>query len=118
MVSPFTKAKERFFEPDEVQVESRVGLTETIEKKYRQARESGRSLCYLASLDGNSARVGLETIDSSHPAAAIEGTDNLFAITTSRYKSSPLVVRGSGAGPAVTAAGVFADILQACAEAR
>ena len=30
----------------------------------------------------------------------------------------PLVVRGPGAGPAVTAAGVFADVLRARAEAQ
>jgi aspartokinase/homoserine dehydrogenase 1 len=34
---------------------------------------------------------------------------------TARYNESPLVVQGPGAGPAVTAAGVFADLLQVCA---
>jgi aspartokinase/homoserine dehydrogenase 1 len=105
-------------ELDDIDVESLVGLTETIEKKHREASAEGRVLCYLARFDGRSARVGLESVEASHPAAALEGTDNLFAVTTSRYRSSPLVVRGSGAGPAVTAAGVFADILQACAESR
>jgi aspartokinase/homoserine dehydrogenase 1 len=105
-------------ELDDIDVESLVGLTETIEKKHREASAEGRVLCYLARFDGRSARVGLESVEASHPAAALEGTDNLFAVTTSRYRSSPLVVRGSGAGPAVTAAGVFADILQACAEIR
>ena len=93
-----------------------VGLTETIEKRQERAIAEGETLCYLARFDGKSARVGLEAVPAGHPAAAVEGTDNLFAITTSRYRSSPLVIRGDGAGPAVTAAGVFADILQACAE--
>ena len=103
-------------EPDDVTVESLVGLTETIEKRQERAIAEGETLCYLARFDGESARVGLEAVPPGHPAAAVEGTDNLFAITTSRYRSSPLVIRGSGAGPAVTAAGVFADILQACSE--
>lgn len=105
-------------EPDDVRVESLVGLTETIEKRHERAIADGETLCYLARFDGKTARVGLEAVPGTHPAAAIEGTDNLFAITTSRYQSSPLVIRGSGAGPAVTAAGVFADILQACVETR
>ncbi len=105
-------------EPEDVDVESLVGLTATIERKHREASASGRTLCYLARFDMKSGRVGLEAVASSHPAAALEGTDNLFVLTTARYKTSPLVVRGSGAGPAVTAAGVFADILQACAESR
>ena len=103
-------------EPDDVAVESLVGLTETIEKRQEQASADGQTLCYLARFDGKTARVGLEAVPAGHPAATVEGTDNLFAITTSRYQSSPLVIRGSGAGPAVTAAGVFADILQACTE--
>src|SRR5690606_41283899 len=38
-------------------------------------------------------------------------TDNLVQFTTARYASNPLVVQGPGAGPQVTAAGVFGDIL-------
>ncbi|MGH7466212.1 MAG: hypothetical protein ACREK1_13600, partial [Longimicrobiales bacterium] len=34
-----------------------------------------------------------------------------------RYSDVPLVVRGPGAGPEVTAAGIYADILRARAEA-
>ena len=48
-----------------------------------------------------------------HPCAGARGTDNLIAFTTDRYRDSPLVVRGPGAGPALTAAGVFADLLRA-----
>jgi aspartokinase/homoserine dehydrogenase 1 len=42
-------------------------------------------------------------------------TDNVVSFTTSRYSRNPLVVRGPGAGPAVTAGGVFADLLRVCA---
>ena len=41
---------------------------------------------------------------------ALEGTRNLIAFTTSRYRHEPLVVSGPGAGPAVTAAGILNDI--------
>jgi aspartokinase/homoserine dehydrogenase 1 len=34
---------------------------------------------------------------------------------TQRYNQNPLVVQGPGAGPEVTAAGVFGDLLRVCA---
>lgn len=81
-----------------------------------EARESGRRLRYLASIDletgAGTARVGIAAVGPEHPAFALDGPDNLVAFTTRRYHRSPLVVRGPGAGPAVTAAGVFADILR------
>jgi bifunctional aspartokinase / homoserine dehydrogenase 1 len=42
-------------------------------------------------------------------------TNNVVSFTTSRYNRNPLVVRGPGARPAVTAGGVFADLLRVCA---
>ncbi|TDI46361.1 MAG: bifunctional aspartate kinase/homoserine dehydrogenase I [Acidobacteria bacterium] len=108
-------------EPEEVSVESLVPEGEidrfgdTVADAQDRAPE-GATLCYLAKLENGRASVGLEAVEPSHPAASLEATDNLFAITTARYHETPLVIRGSGAGPTVTAAGVFADILQACAE--
>jgi len=78
----------------------------------QKAHKDGKRLRYLASIDENGARVGIEAVGPEHPAFALEGPDNLVAFTTRRYQRS-LVVRGPGAGPAVTAAGVFADILRA-----
>jgi aspartokinase/homoserine dehydrogenase 1 len=81
----------------------------------RQAAASaaGQRLCYVARAAGGTATVALEAVDSRHPCASLEGTDNLIAFSTSRYDQTPLVVRGPGAGPQVTAAGVFADVLRA-----
>lgn len=76
------------------------------------ARSRGERLRYLAVLDGDGARVRLGSVPPEHPAAVLAGADNLVAFTTARYRS-PLVVRGPGAGPEVTAAGVFADVLRA-----
>ena len=55
--------------------------------------------------------VGVVAVDASSPLGALGGTDNLFAFTTSRYKTNPLVITGPGAGAGVTAAGVFTDVL-------
>jgi aspartokinase/homoserine dehydrogenase 1 len=41
-------------------------------------------------------------------------TDNIVQFVTGRYCDNPLIVRGPGAGPAVTAAGIFADLLRLC----
>ena len=41
--------------------------------------------------------------------------DNFVQFTTARYNQNPLVVQGPGAGPDVTAAGVFADLLRVAA---
>lgn len=76
------------------------------------AAAEGRSLRYLASLDRDGAWARVEAVEPGHPAFGLDGSDNLIAFTTRRYDRSPLVVRGPGAGPAVTAAGVFADLLR------
>jgi aspartokinase/homoserine dehydrogenase 1 len=39
-------------------------------------------------------------------------TDNIVRYESKRYSANPLVIQGPGAGPAVTAAGVFADLLR------
>jgi len=56
--------------------------------------------------------VGLEQLDVHHPFANIALTDNIVRYETSRYCDNPLIIQGPGAGPAVTAAGVFADLLR------
>jgi bifunctional aspartokinase / homoserine dehydrogenase 1 len=56
--------------------------------------------------------VGLEELPRNHPFAYARLTDNVVQFVTRRYQDNPLVVQGPGAGPAVTAAGVFADLLR------
>ncbi|HAI58394.1 MAG TPA: bifunctional aspartate kinase/homoserine dehydrogenase I [Xanthomonadaceae bacterium] len=76
------------------------------------AKAEGKVLRYLAEVDASGrASVALRAVESTHPAASAQGTDNLFAFHTARYHTRPLVVKGPGAGPDVTAAGVFGDIL-------
>lgn len=58
------------------------------------------------------AKVGLQFYPLSHPFARISGSDNIVVFKTQRYDSQPLIIQGPGAGPEVTAAGVFADLLR------
>jgi bifunctional aspartokinase / homoserine dehydrogenase 1 len=76
-----------------------------------EARAKGAVLRYRIIVTGKSIRVGVVAVDASSPLGALGGTDNLFAFTTQRYKTNPLVITGPGAGAGVTAAGVFADVL-------
>ena len=61
--------------------------------------------------------VGLVWVPRTSPLGTLSGTDNQFAITTARYDRQPLVITGPGAGPGVTAAGVYND-LRALTRAR
>jgi aspartokinase/homoserine dehydrogenase 1 len=81
------------------------------------ARAGDRVLRYVAALDAATGRatVGLVELERSHAFANINLTDNIVQFVTSRYSRNPLVVQGPGAGPAVTAGGVFADLLRVCA---
>jgi aspartokinase/homoserine dehydrogenase 1 len=85
--------------------------------RLQSAQTAGRVLRYVAALDATSrkASVGLVELERSHPFANINLTDNIVQFVTSRYHQNPLVVQGPGAGPAVTAGGVFADLLRVCA---
>ena len=80
------------------------------------ARARGHVLRYVGSVgvDGK-AEVGVVELPVTHPFANIALTDNIVCFRTARYDKNPLIVQGPGAGPAVTAAGVFADLLRVCA---
>jgi aspartokinase/homoserine dehydrogenase 1 len=87
-------------------------LDAPIEARRVEAAREGRVLRHLASLDTNGcARVALVAVDASHPAARVSGTDNLFAVTTERYRARPLVIQGPGAGAEVTAQALLGDLL-------
>lgn len=81
--------------------------------RHTAARSRGRVLRYVGRLtaDGQ-ARVGVEEFDAQHAFANIALTDNVVRFATRRYNSNPLIVQGPGAGPEVTAGGIFADLLR------
>jgi len=85
-------------------------------ERVNQARRNGQVLRYVAEVDVRLGRanVGLKAFDPSHPFASISLTDNIVQFVTGRYCDNPLIVRGPGAGPAVTAGGIFADLLRLC----
>lgn len=84
----------------------------TFEHLVTDAHERGCRLRYIAQFDGTRATVSLQAVGGNHPFFSLCGSDNILAFTTERYHTSPLVIQGPGAGAAVTAAGVFADIVR------
>ena len=81
--------------------------------RYKKAFDAGQVLRYVGSLNkAGKATVRLESLPTEHSFAHINLTDNIVRFVSGRYSDNPLVVQGPGAGPAVTAAGVFADLLR------
>jgi aspartokinase/homoserine dehydrogenase 1 len=87
-------------------------------RRVQRARKDHKTLRYVAKIDRNGIRVGLEAVPEGSPMAALRGTANQVAIYSKRYKTNPLVVTGPGAGADVTAAGVLNDIVAITSEER
>ena len=94
-----------------------IELDEPMAERLREAHSRDRVLRYVGVLDATASRVsvGLLEVERSHPFANINLTDNVVRFVTGRYDRNPLVIQGPGAGPAVTAVAVFADMLRVCA---
>ena len=97
---------------------ARIGeLDDLWARRVHAAAEQGCVLRYRAHVTKKSIAVGLARVPLGDSLATLSGTDNQFIFTTSRYHARPLVITGPGAGPAVTAAGVYNDVLALAARA-
>ncbi|MFZ0013418.1 MAG: bifunctional aspartate kinase/homoserine dehydrogenase I, partial [Acidimicrobiia bacterium] len=82
-------------------------------RRVEEARARGQVLRFVGVIDpATGTHVALRSFDGDHPFARIRLTDNIVTFQTDRYSENPLVVQGPGAGPDVTAGGVFADLLR------
>ncbi len=89
-----------------------TALDAPLAARVAEAQGRGGVLRHLASLDRDGrARVGLRILPRDHPVAQLAGTDNRFALTTTRYATQPLVIQGPGAGVDVTAQALLGDLL-------
>ncbi|ARM30193.1 bifunctional aspartate kinase/homoserine dehydrogenase I [Prosthecochloris sp. HL-130-GSB] len=78
----------------------------------REAAGRGMTIAYAGEICEGKARISVKMLPLDNPVAGLNGTENMVVFTTGRYHSTPLVVKGPGAGGEVTAGGVFADILR------
>ena len=86
------------------------GFDAEFEKRRLVLEQENKRWRFVATLENGKTSVGLQAVDNRHPFYDLEGSNNLIIINTARYKD-PMMIRGYGAGAAVTAAGVFGDII-------
>lgn len=84
-----------------------------MQQRFAAASAAGKVLRYVGRITSNGeATVGLVELDRKHAFANIALTDNVVRFATARYNKNALIVQGPGAGPEVTAGGVFGDLLR------
>ncbi len=85
-------------------------------QRVESAKSAGNRLRYVARITGNVVTVGLEEVSREGPLAQGNSTANVVLFRTGNYDEPPLIIQGPGAGPEVTAGGVFSDMK--CLESR
>ena len=103
---------DRYFEGSTEQFWATIPeLDAHFEEMREKAAAQGHRFRFVASLCNGKAKVELREVGSDHPFYRLEGSNNVILLRTARYKEQPMEIKGYGAGAAVTAAGVFADII-------
>ena len=87
-------------------------LDADFEARRQEMEKNGLRWRFVATMEEGKTSVSLQAVDAAHPFYQLEGSNNIVLITTERYHDYPMMIRGYGAGASVTAAGVFADIME------
>ncbi|MNQ48068.1 Bifunctional aspartokinase/homoserine dehydrogenase 1 [compost metagenome] len=89
-----------------------------IYEKIKADQKPNHVLRYIGELSGDlqndkgNLEVKLVSVPSDTALGGLKGSDSFFEIYTESYGDRPIVIQGAGAGSAVTARGVFGDILR------
>ena len=86
-------------------------LDADFEQRRARVEKEGKRMRFVARLENGKASIALAEVNKYHPFYNLQGSNNIILLTTERYKEYPMMIQGYGAGAAVTAAGVFADIM-------
>lgn len=86
-------------------------LDADFETRRKQLDAEGKRWRFVATFDHGKLSVALKEVDRTHPFYNLQGSNNIVALTTERYREYPMLIQGYGAGASVTAAGVFANIM-------
>ena len=86
-------------------------LNADFEARRKQLDAEGKRWRFVATFDHGKLSVALKEVDRTHPFYNLQGSNNIVALTTERYREYPMLIQGYGAGASVTAAGVFANIM-------
>jgi len=97
----------------------RISELDEVYAKVKQDQKPNHVLRYVGDLfgdlskdDGAELKVALDSVPDDSPLGQVKGSDSIFEIYTESYGEQPIVIQGAGAGAAVTARGVFGDILR------
>lgn len=81
-------------------------------ERLQQAKASGQVLRYIGEIRDGKCKVAIKALPYDHPLAKVKDGENALSILSRYYQPIPFVLRGYGAGAAVTSAGVFSDIMR------
>jgi aspartokinase/homoserine dehydrogenase 1 len=93
-------------------LEKLPSLDPTFKALSENAASSGEVLRYIGEIKDGKCKVKIVSVPASNPLYAVKNGENALAIYSAYYQPIPFVLRGYGAGAAVTAAGVFGDVLR------
>ncbi|MEM9075663.1 MAG: bifunctional aspartate kinase/homoserine dehydrogenase I [Bacteroidota bacterium] len=86
--------------------------------RLKEEQKEGHVLRYIGDLSGDLQQdkgilvAKLVSVPKGSALGQVKGSDSIIEIYTESYGEHPLVIQGAGAGAAVTARGVFGDILR------
>ncbi|KAG1052213.1 hypothetical protein G6F43_005629 [Rhizopus delemar] len=82
-------------------------------KLRKEALDDNQVLRYIGIVDfkGGASGVQLIKYPASHPFASLKGGDNIIRFTTKRFPNG-ITIQGDGGGAAVTAYGIFTDLIK------
>lgn len=87
-------------------------LDQAFSEKLQQAKAQGKVLRYIGEIREGKCKVAIKALPLEHPLAKVKDGENALSILSDYYQPIPFVLRGYGAGAAVTSAGVFSDIMR------
>lgn len=96
----------------------RLKELDVVYKKVKEEQKPDHVLRYIGDLWGDLSQekgnldVKLVSVPQSSALGQVKGSDSIFEIYTESYGDQPIVIQGAGAGAAVTARGVFGDVLR------
>ncbi len=90
-------------------------IDQAFSERVSKASAEGKVLRYIGNIADGKCQVSIEAVAAEHPLYSIKEGENALAIHSRYYQPLPFVLRGYGAGAAVTAAGVFGDLLRTLA---
>ncbi|RZS92244.1 bifunctional aspartate kinase/homoserine dehydrogenase I [Aquimarina brevivitae] len=102
-------------------VENFINNLSQLDKVYDEIKKDQKPnhvLRYIGDLWGDlseskgNLEVKLVSVPQDSTLGQVKGSDSIFEIYTASYGNQPIVIQGAGAGAAVTARGVFGDLLR------